>query len=70
MLHNIDPRLEIEYHDTALLNVRVNDLLTDESPSNTNNLTSNLVSIDNIKLNIHFLRRQMKRLKVCAKTTP
>ena len=45
MLHYIETTLETGFYDSAILQVGINDLLTDKSPSSTDNLMSNLVNI-------------------------
>ena len=45
MLHYVKQTLETKYYGNPIVNVRVNDLLNDKSPNNTENLTSNLLNI-------------------------
>ena len=47
MLHYIEPTVETDFYDSAILHVGVNDLLNNKSPSSTDNLVSNLVKIVN-----------------------
>ena len=46
-LHYIEPTVETDFYDSAILHVGVNDLLNNKSPSSTDNLVSNLVKIVN-----------------------
>ena len=43
-MNYVEPTLETGYYDTAIVHVKVNDLL-DKSPNNTEKLTSNLLNI-------------------------
>ena len=45
MLHYVKQTLETKYYGNPIVNIRVNDLLNDKSPNNTENLTSNLLNI-------------------------
>ena len=47
MFYYIEPTLETGFYDSAILHVGADDLLTDKSPSNTDNLVSDLVNIVN-----------------------
>ena len=47
MFHYIEPTLETGFCDSATLHVGVDDVLTDKSPSSTDNLVSDLVNIVN-----------------------
>ena len=47
MLHYIEPTLETGFYDSAILQMGVNDLLNNKSPSSTEDLVSNLVKIVN-----------------------